>query len=295
MPPGRLVSGASQPASTRARRCWRPRAGCAGDCPATSTSAIRSRPPAGRRCEVVARGVSALSPERESLVQELGLAGLQLWQSLSEATGRGRGEHRDGAAVHRSRRLLVVGAARPATRATLELLREVGSRVEAAVVNHHGRIVKRLGDGLMATFVDAAAAVDAALDAQEAVRARGGRRLPRRGCAPACTGAGRASSVATTSASTSTSPRGSPTPPRPIRCWSPTRLLARLDLDGLASAGASGCGRRGHRARPAHRPASPGIAASDRRGPSPPQVFPAIARFRASAVAGARQRGSVLR
>ena len=43
--------------------------------------------------EVVARGVSALQPGRESVAQELGLAGLQLWQSLSEATGRGRGDH----------------------------------------------------------------------------------------------------------------------------------------------------------------------------------------------------------
>ncbi|HEY6783073.1 MAG TPA: adenylate/guanylate cyclase domain-containing protein, partial [Candidatus Dormibacteraeota bacterium] len=42
--------------------------------------------------QVVARGVSALRPERESLVGELGMAGLQIWQSVSEAAGRGRGE-----------------------------------------------------------------------------------------------------------------------------------------------------------------------------------------------------------
>jgi len=41
---------------------------------------------------LVARGVSALQPRRKSLAQELGLAGLQVWQSLSEATGRGHGE-----------------------------------------------------------------------------------------------------------------------------------------------------------------------------------------------------------
>ena len=40
----------------------------------------------------VARGVSSLQPERESVVQELGMAGLQVWQSLSEAAGRGRGD-----------------------------------------------------------------------------------------------------------------------------------------------------------------------------------------------------------
>jgi len=42
--------------------------------------------------ELVARGVSALQPQRDSVSQELGFTGLQLWQSLSEAAGRGRGD-----------------------------------------------------------------------------------------------------------------------------------------------------------------------------------------------------------
>jgi adenylate cyclase len=54
--------------------------------------------------------------------------------------------------------------------AALELLRAVGTAVEGAVLAHQGRIVKRLGDGLMATFLDAGAAVAAALDAQDAVQ-----------------------------------------------------------------------------------------------------------------------------
>jgi class 3 adenylate cyclase len=53
----------------------------------------------------------------------------------------------------------------------LELLREVGTEVEAVIGQHDGRIVKRLGDGLMATFLDGEEAVEAALDAQDAVRA----------------------------------------------------------------------------------------------------------------------------
>jgi adenylate cyclase len=120
--------------------------------------------------QVIARGVSALSPERESLLQELGLAGLQIWQSVSEATGRGRGDTEVALLftdlVGFSSWALEAGDA-----ATLELLREVGKAVEAAVLAHSGRIVKRLGDGLMATFLRAQDAVDAALDAQEALRA----------------------------------------------------------------------------------------------------------------------------
>lgn len=118
--------------------------------------------------EVVARSVSTLSPERRSAAQELGLAGLQLWQSLSEAAGRGRGDQ-PVALLFTD----LVGFSSWALEAgdvtTLELLRAVGTAVEAAIHAHDGRIVKRLGDGVMATFLEAPSALDAALDAQDAV------------------------------------------------------------------------------------------------------------------------------
>jgi adenylate cyclase len=120
--------------------------------------------------ETVARGVSALAPERESVMQELGMAGLQVWQSLSEATGRGRGEQ-ELAVLFTDLVGFSAWALKAGDGATVQLLREVGMAVEAAVLAHDGRIVKRLGDGVMATFLSAGAAVDAALDAQEAVAA----------------------------------------------------------------------------------------------------------------------------
>jgi adenylate cyclase len=122
----------------------------------------------GTPVQVIARGVSALQPERDSVAKELGLAGLQIWQSLSEATGRGRGEEELALLftdlVGFSRWALDAGDA-----AAVELLREVGEAVETAVLADGGRIVKRLGDGLMATFLTAQAALDAALSAQAAV------------------------------------------------------------------------------------------------------------------------------
>jgi adenylate cyclase len=121
-----------------------------------------------RPVEVVGRSVSALGPERESVLQELGLAGLQLWQSLSEAAGRGRGDQPLALLftdlVGFSSWALTAGDV-----AALDLLREVGTAVEGAILDHEGRIVKRLGDGLMATFLDAQPAVEAALDAQDAL------------------------------------------------------------------------------------------------------------------------------
>jgi adenylate cyclase len=119
--------------------------------------------------EVIARSVSAFQPGRQSVTKELGLSALQVWQSVSEATGRGRGDLEMALLftdlVGFSEWALQAGDA-----AVLELLREVGTEVEAVIARHEGRIVKRLGDGLMATFLDGQAAAQAALDAQEAVR-----------------------------------------------------------------------------------------------------------------------------
>ncbi len=118
---------------------------------------------------LVALGVSAMQPERDSLVQELGFTGLQLWQSLSEATGRGRGDV-EMALLFTDLQGFSSWALQAGDAATLELLREVGIAKESAVLAHGGRIVKRLGDGLMASFLTAEAAVQAALRAPAALR-----------------------------------------------------------------------------------------------------------------------------
>ena len=118
--------------------------------------------------EVIARSVSALQPGRESVTKELGLSALQVWQSLSEATGRGRGDL-DMALLFTDLVGFSSWALRVGDAAVLELLREVGTAVEDAITSHDGRIVKRLGDGVMATFLSGEAAVTAALDAHDAV------------------------------------------------------------------------------------------------------------------------------
>lgn len=120
--------------------------------------------------QVIARGVTQLQPERESVSKELGLTALQLWQSLSEATGRGRGD-REVALLFTDLVGFSVWALEAGDAAALQLLRVVGDALETAVLDQRGRIVKRLGDGVMATFLTAQDAVEAALDAQEAVRA----------------------------------------------------------------------------------------------------------------------------
>ena len=126
--------------------------------------------------ELVARGISSLSPERESVVQELGLAGLQVWQSISEATGRGQGEE-DVALLFTDLVGFSSWALHAGDAATIDLLRDVGIVVEGAVHSNQGRIVKRLGDGVMATFVTRLRQCRRGSQAQESSRGNRGRRL----------------------------------------------------------------------------------------------------------------------
>jgi adenylate cyclase len=121
---------------------------------------------AGRQpVEVLGRTVSSLQADRKSVLQELGFAGLQVWQSLSEAAGRGRGTQ-EMAVMFTDLAGFSSWALKAGDEPALALLREVGTHVEAVIAQHEGRIVKRLGDGVMATFLSAQAAVDAALEAQ---------------------------------------------------------------------------------------------------------------------------------
>jgi adenylate cyclase len=122
----------------------------------------------GTPASLVARGVSALEPDRPSAIHEFGLGALQVWQSLAESAGRGRGES-EVTIVFTDLVGFSSWALEAGDEAALELLREVGDAVEEALFAHGGRVVKRLGDGVMAVFDSPAAAVEASLDAQQAL------------------------------------------------------------------------------------------------------------------------------
>lgn len=111
---------------------------------------------------VLARRMSALAPERPSAMSELGLGALQAWQALSEKSGRGRGD-RELALLFTDLVGFSSWALEAGDAAAVQLLREVGVVVEGAVAEHRGRIVKRLGDGVMAVFAEVPDAVEAAV------------------------------------------------------------------------------------------------------------------------------------
>jgi class 3 adenylate cyclase len=119
--------------------------------------------------ERVGKGVSALSAERPSAIGQLGLGALQVWQSLSESAGRGRGPTPVALLftdlVDFSSWALDVG-----DRASVKLLRDAGEVIEGAILDNDGKVVKRLGDGIMAAFDHPQEAAEAVLTAQEGLR-----------------------------------------------------------------------------------------------------------------------------
>jgi adenylate cyclase len=117
---------------------------------------------------MLARRLSEFGTERPSATREIGLGALQVWQALSEAQGRGRGE-RDVAILFTDLVEFSAWALEVGDDTALDLLRRVGACEDAAVTANGGRVIKRLGDGMMAAFRDADSAVRAAHDAREKV------------------------------------------------------------------------------------------------------------------------------
>lgn len=122
---------------------------------------------ANRPADVLARYLAEVT-ERPSTLREVGLAALQVYQSMSEAQGRGRGDARCAIVftdlVEFSAWALEAGDAE-----AVQLLRDVARAVEPPIEQNGGRVVKRLGDGHMAVFPEASAAVHAVAEASDRV------------------------------------------------------------------------------------------------------------------------------
>lgn len=115
--------------------------------------------------QLLARGLSAIQPQRASVVNQLGLTALQLWQAASEAQGRGRGD-RPVALLFTDLVGFSSWALKVGDDQAVALLRAVADRAEQSFAARGGRVVKNLGDGWMAVFDDSADAVAAVLDLQ---------------------------------------------------------------------------------------------------------------------------------
>jgi adenylate cyclase len=108
----------------------------------------------------VSRMLSEISSDRPGVLGEAGLGAIQVWQSISEAQGRGKGTS-ELAIVFTDLVGFSDWALEAGDEAAVNLLRDVSVAIEPPVKPNGGEVVKRLGDGMMAVFKDADGAVAA--------------------------------------------------------------------------------------------------------------------------------------
>ncbi|WP_264065386.1 adenylate/guanylate cyclase domain-containing protein [Mycolicibacterium komossense] len=116
-----------------------------------------------------ARAADRLLPHHEAATREVSLAGLQVWQALTERLSRKPSDSEVTIVftdlVGFSDWSLAAG-----DDATLTLLRRVSAAIEPPLLGRGGHIVKRMGDGIMATFRSPTVALAAVLIARDAVK-----------------------------------------------------------------------------------------------------------------------------
>ena len=120
--------------------------------------------------QVLGRRLAQLTAEQPGALRELGFSALQVWQSVSEAQGRGRGD-RELAILFTDLVEFSAWALDAGDERAVELLRRIGGTAEPVIERFGGRVVKRLGDGLMAVFEEPSDAVCAAIEAGDAIAA----------------------------------------------------------------------------------------------------------------------------
>ena len=107
--------------------------------------------------------------DRHAASREVSLAGLQMWQALTERVS-GQPANPEVTLVFTDLVGFSEWSLRAGDDATLKLLRRVTQVAERPLLEAGGHVVKRMGDGAMAVFADPATAVRAVLNSLEAVK-----------------------------------------------------------------------------------------------------------------------------
>ncbi|MFA5709485.1 MAG: adenylate/guanylate cyclase domain-containing protein [Mycolicibacterium sp.] len=116
-----------------------------------------------------ARTAGRLLGDRDAASRELSLAGLQVWQALTEKVA-GRPANAEATVVFTDLVGFSSWSLSAGDDATLTLLRRVAGAVEPPLLERGGHIVKRMGDGSMAVFRSPTVAIAAAVNACEALK-----------------------------------------------------------------------------------------------------------------------------
>lgn len=120
--------------------------------------------------QVLGRRIAEISADRPSILRELGLGTLQVYEALASGGWSEPGET-ELTIVFTDLVRFSDWALDAGDTAATRLLREVDGAVTPVFSEHGGRIVKRLGDGLMATFLEPSEAVRAVLASQRELAA----------------------------------------------------------------------------------------------------------------------------
>lgn len=120
----------------------------------------------GDSAALAARLADRLFDEQPRVSHEVALGALQVWHAALERTGRGR-HNGDVTLLFTDLVDFSSWALRAGDDDALVLLREVAKAQEPTVLAHRGRIVKRLGDGLMSVFPSPQLAFDALVTTRE--------------------------------------------------------------------------------------------------------------------------------
>jgi class 3 adenylate cyclase len=107
--------------------------------------------------------------DHDAASREVSLAGLQVWQALTERVS-GRPANPEVTLVFTDLVGFSEWSLAAGDDATLRLLRRVAQVMEPPLLATGGRIVKRMGDGIMAVFSDPSTAVSAVVAALDAVK-----------------------------------------------------------------------------------------------------------------------------
>jgi adenylate cyclase len=122
-----------------------------------------------KQSQILGRRLAEATAERPTLLREAGLTALQVFDAMSQTLGR-IPVHADLTIVFTDLVDFSKWSLKAGDAAAVELLRQVSVAIEPPVAENTGKVVKRLGDGMMAVFAAPADALRAAEEAQRRLR-----------------------------------------------------------------------------------------------------------------------------
>lgn len=119
----------------------------------------------GKPSQSLGRHLAEATAERPTLLREAGLTALQVWDAMGQTMGR-IPVKADLTIVFTDLVEFSKWSLQAGDDAAVALLRDVSVAIEPPVAEHTGKVVKRLGDGMMAVFAGPADALAAVREAQ---------------------------------------------------------------------------------------------------------------------------------